>query len=101
MIKETGERSSAAMKFDDIMITIGEFGRYQRRTYNLCCLFAFLTAFHLLASVFITGSADHWCKVGCDVRTPGSYLSRTDRSLHGQTAAPHLHTDPLHLSHLK
>ncbi|XP_030851380.1 organic cation transporter protein [Strongylocentrotus purpuratus] len=51
------------MKFDDIMITIGEFGRYQRRTYNLCCLFAFLTAFHLLASVFITGSADHWCKI--------------------------------------
>ncbi|XP_072178656.1 organic cation transporter protein-like [Diadema setosum] len=51
------------MKFDDILLTIGGFGRYQIWTYNLCCLFAFLTAFHLLVSVFLMGSSDHWCKI--------------------------------------
>ncbi len=39
------------MKFDDIIIELGEFGRYQRRSYFLIGLVGIATAAHMLAQV--------------------------------------------------
>ena len=52
-----------AMKFDDILLKIGEFGRYQRWVLFLATIAAVPTAFHLFAQVFLAGKLDHWCKV--------------------------------------
>ncbi|XP_072021441.1 organic cation transporter protein-like [Amphiura filiformis] len=51
------------MKFDDIIIELGEFGRYQRRAYFLIGLVGIATAAHMLAQVFLAGESDHWCVV--------------------------------------
>ena len=39
------------MKFDDILVEVGEFGRYQRRLYILTCLVIIPCAFHGLGQV--------------------------------------------------
>lgn len=39
------------MKFDDIIVELGEFGRFQRRTYFLTGLVGIIVACHMLAQV--------------------------------------------------
>ncbi|XP_041461139.1 organic cation transporter-like protein [Lytechinus variegatus] len=51
------------MAFDDILLTLGEFGTYQKITYALVFLFWFPAAANVLAVVFLAGPADHWCRV--------------------------------------
>nr|XP_054753103.1 organic cation transporter protein-like isoform X1 [Lytechinus pictus] len=51
------------MKFDDILLTLGEFGRYQKYIYVPFFLLSIPSAFHAISIVFLAGSADHWCKV--------------------------------------
>ncbi|XP_072037058.1 organic cation transporter protein-like [Amphiura filiformis] len=51
------------MRFDDIIIQLGEFGRYQRRVNFLICTVAILSGFHSLVPVFLAGESDHWCAV--------------------------------------
>lgn len=51
-------------KFDDVLIELGEFGRYQIWLYNLLCLFQFIGPWQILVFMFLSGEADHWCKVG-------------------------------------
>lgn len=51
-------------KFDDVLIELGEFGRYQIWLYNLLCLFEFIAPWQILVFMFLSGEADHWCKVG-------------------------------------
>lgn len=41
------------MAYDDVILRMGEFGRYQRRIYLLLCLPAIICAFHKLAGVFL------------------------------------------------
>ncbi|PIK38648.1 putative organic cation transporter protein-like [Apostichopus japonicus] len=52
------------MKFDDVLESIGGFGRYQRRLYFLVCIIAIPNAVQLLQQVFHLGNReDHWCSV--------------------------------------
>ncbi|XP_071492853.1 organic cation transporter protein-like [Diadema antillarum] len=51
------------MKFDDILSTVGEFGRYQIIIFLLVCVITIPNAFHSIGIVFIGGAADHWCAV--------------------------------------
>lgn len=52
------------MKFDDVLVLIGEFGRYQRRMYFLCCLVGISIAFQQMLQVFHLGiDEEHWCAV--------------------------------------
>jgi len=47
------------MKFDDITILLGEFGRYQKRLYLIVCLPAIFTAMQMLSSVFTLAIPSH------------------------------------------
>lgn len=46
------------MAYDDVILRMGEFGRYQRRVYLLLCLPAISCAFHKLAGVFLGAKID-------------------------------------------
>eukprot|EP00057_Strongylocentrotus_purpuratus_P006088 XP_011660562.1 PREDICTED: organic cation transporter protein [Strongylocentrotus purpuratus] len=49
------------MKFDDILKTVGEFGRYQRRLYIIVIILKFSVSWASLVVVFLNASVDHWC----------------------------------------
>ncbi|XP_015589763.1 organic cation transporter protein isoform X2 [Cephus cinctus] len=49
------------MAYDDVILHMGEFGRYQRRIYLLLCLPAISCAFHKLAGVFLGAKMDSRC----------------------------------------
>ncbi|KAL2740338.1 organic cation transporter protein [Vespula squamosa] len=49
------------MAYDDVILRMGEFGRYQRRVYLLLCLPAISCAFHKLAGVFLGAKMDVRC----------------------------------------
>lgn len=49
------------MAYDDVILRMGEFGRYQRRVYLLLCLPAISCAFHKLAGVFLGAKMDSRC----------------------------------------
>ncbi|XP_015189080.1 PREDICTED: organic cation transporter protein [Polistes dominula] len=49
------------MAYDDVILRMGEFGRYQRRVYLLLCLPAISCAFHKLAGVFLGAKHDARC----------------------------------------
>ncbi|XP_030848254.1 organic cation transporter protein [Strongylocentrotus purpuratus] len=51
------------MKFDDILVILGEFGPYQRRMYALVCLMVIPLSWTTLIQVFAMGNSDHWCQV--------------------------------------
>ncbi|XP_066583217.1 organic cation transporter protein isoform X2 [Prorops nasuta] len=49
------------MAYDDVILKMGEFGRYQRRVYLLLCLPAICCAFHKMAGVFLGAKMDVRC----------------------------------------
>ncbi|XP_041374429.1 organic cation transporter protein-like [Gigantopelta aegis] len=49
------------MKYDDILVELGEFGSYQRRIYILVSLPVLFGAMHIVSSVFILASPKHRC----------------------------------------
>ncbi|XP_012216621.1 organic cation transporter protein [Linepithema humile] len=49
------------MAYDDVILRMGEFGRYQRRVYLLLCLPAISCAFHKLAGVFLGAKMNSRC----------------------------------------
>ncbi|XP_052811636.1 organic cation transporter protein-like [Mya arenaria] len=49
------------MKFDDITVLLGEFGKYQKILYFLVCLPAIFTGMQMLSSVFTLAIPDHRC----------------------------------------
>ncbi|XP_050466688.1 organic cation transporter protein [Cataglyphis hispanica] len=49
------------MAYDDVILHMGEFGRYQRRVYLLLCLPAISCAFHKLAGVFLGAKVNSRC----------------------------------------
>ncbi|XP_072020671.1 organic cation transporter protein-like [Amphiura filiformis] len=51
------------MLFDEVLSLLGDFDRYQRRTYFLVCLLVVPAAWHVLAQVFTAAEVDHWCIV--------------------------------------
>ncbi|XP_060068379.1 organic cation transporter protein-like [Ylistrum balloti] len=51
------------MKFDDILKTIGEFGKYQKILYFLLCMTSVSAALHMVISVFLMGTPTHRCAI--------------------------------------
>ncbi|XP_037077485.1 carcinine transporter-like [Pollicipes pollicipes] len=50
--------------FDNVLLEIGERGRYQQIMYLLLCIPATIpAAFVAFNQVFISGTPDHWCRV--------------------------------------
>ena len=57
------DHSGCNMHFDDILVTLGAFGLYQKRILYLGSLVAIPVAWHNVGSVFLAASMDHWCSV--------------------------------------
>lgn len=51
------------MAYDDVLMQLGEFGKYQRRIYFLLCLPAISCAFHKLVGVFLQARVPHRCRL--------------------------------------
>ncbi|KAL4232572.1 hypothetical protein ACF0H5_007262 [Mactra antiquata] len=51
------------MKFDDITLMLGEFGKYQKILYYLVCLTGIFTGMQMLSSVFTLAIPDHRCNI--------------------------------------
>ncbi|RUS74808.1 hypothetical protein EGW08_017437, partial [Elysia chlorotica] len=51
------------MKFDDLLVAVGEFGPYQKRIYFMLCLPAVLCGAQVLSAVFIMAIPDYRCKI--------------------------------------
>lgn len=51
------------MKFDDILTTVGEFGKYQHRLYYILDVFKFTISWAELIYIFIEAPVNHWCAV--------------------------------------
>ncbi|KAK3098565.1 hypothetical protein FSP39_020715 [Pinctada imbricata] len=51
------------MHFDELLGTLGEFGRYQKRVYFLICFLSVSAGFHMVISVFLLGTPDHRCRI--------------------------------------
>ncbi|XP_034941368.1 organic cation transporter protein [Chelonus insularis] len=49
------------MAYDDVILRMGEFGRYQRRIYLLLCLPAIICAFHKMGGVFLGAKMNSRC----------------------------------------
>ena len=47
------------MKFDDILVRIGEFGFYQRRLYLILCIPAISTGCYMMMLVYTMYTPDH------------------------------------------
>ncbi|EDV56196.1 organic cation transporter protein isoform X2 [Drosophila erecta] len=66
--------ASAVLDFDDILVEIGEFGRFQRRNYLLICLPVLFAAANSLSYVFTAGSPTYRCYVPeCDKAEDAEY----------------------------
>ncbi|XP_077861901.1 solute carrier family 22 member 6-B-like, partial [Saccoglossus kowalevskii] len=51
------------MKFDEILKTLGDFGKYQQLQYLLVCLASACSAWHTYANSFVSASSDHYCRL--------------------------------------
>jgi MFS transporter, OCT family, solute carrier family 22 (organic cation transporter), member 4/5 len=51
------------MNYDDVLVHLGKFGSYQKRTYILLCLPVILCAFHKLSGVFLLAVPNHRCQL--------------------------------------
>ncbi|GFS13917.1 solute carrier family 22 member 7-like [Elysia marginata] len=51
------------MHLDDLMETIGGFGRYQKVNLLLLCLFSLLSTCHVLSTVFIGAAPEFHCDI--------------------------------------
>ncbi|XP_076239477.1 organic cation transporter 1 [Calliopsis andreniformis] len=54
----------SSIDFDEVLVHVGEKGKYQNIMYYLLCIPATLpAAFLAFSQVFVSASPDHWCKV--------------------------------------
>lgn len=54
----------SSIDFDDVLLHIGERGKYQNIMYYLLCIPATIpAAFLAFTQVFVSASPDHWCRV--------------------------------------
>ncbi len=59
-----GESEAGEVKtFDDILVHLGNFGRYQRRVYFFLFLPTIFSAMHKLAWVFLGAKVNHRCRL--------------------------------------
>ena len=49
--------------FDDVLVSLGEFGRYQKRVYFLLFLPTIFSAMHKLSWVFLGAKTPHRCRL--------------------------------------
>ncbi|XP_043286002.1 organic cation transporter protein [Venturia canescens] len=66
------------MAYDDVILRMGEFGKYQRRIYLLLCLPAISCAFHKLAGVFLGAKMNTRCILPYENPDNASYALPTD-----------------------
>ncbi|XDV34892.1 hypothetical protein PO909_004988 [Leuciscus waleckii] len=50
------------MNFDQLLVTVGGFGKYQKLLYVWICLPQIFLAFHMMASVFTGATPPHYCR---------------------------------------
>ncbi|CAD1470638.1 unnamed protein product [Heterotrigona itama] len=62
------------MAYDDVILRMGEFGRYQRRIYLLLCLPAISCAFHKIAGVFLSAKMNARCLLPHESPENATYL---------------------------
>uniref|UniRef100_A0A0A9WLI7 Organic cation transporter protein n=1 Tax=Lygus hesperus TaxID=30085 RepID=A0A0A9WLI7_LYGHE len=68
------------MAYDDVLISLGQFGRYQKRINLLLCLPAISCALHKLAGVFLQARVPHRCaREGEDANA--TFFDRTDEAV--------------------
>ncbi|KAL2749012.1 organic cation transporter 1-like isoform X1 [Vespula maculifrons] len=54
----------SSIDFDEVLLHVGEKGRYQNIMYYLLCIPATLpAAFLAFSQVFVSASPEHWCKI--------------------------------------
>lgn len=51
------------MKFDDILVRVGEFGFYQKRLYLILCIPAINVGCYMMMLVYTMHTPDHRCKI--------------------------------------
>lgn len=66
------------MAYDDVILRMGEFGRYQRRIYLLLCLPAIICAFHKMGGVFL--AADFGTRCLLPVENLGNVTFKLDEA---------------------
>ena len=54
---------TTGMKFDNILVEVGVFGRYQIVLCLLIALTGIPSAWHAIGQVFLAAKTDHWCAV--------------------------------------
>lgn len=57
------------MNFDQILSTVGGFGKYQKILYIWICLPQILLAFHMMVSIFTGATPPHQCRDGTGTGT--------------------------------
>ncbi|XP_071941364.1 organic cation transporter protein-like [Antedon mediterranea] len=62
------------MKFDDVFVYIGEYGRYQKLLSLLMCALVVSNTFSNISTVFISGTMDHHCKPPDEANCSELYL---------------------------
>ncbi|XP_051167879.1 organic cation transporter protein-like [Leptopilina boulardi] len=61
------------MAYDDVIILMGEFGRYQRKIYFLLCIPAIFCAIHKMSGVFLETAPDFRCILPVENFTNATY----------------------------
>ena len=51
------------MKYDELLVELGEFGRYQKFLYFLVGLVSITSAFHAMNMVFVGPAPEHLCAI--------------------------------------
>lgn len=67
------------MHFDDLLVIIGGFGRYQKIRLFLICLVGILCAFHAMNMVFVGAKPDYQCKISEVNLTRKEFVNTTFR----------------------
>ena len=55
------------MLLDEILVQIGEYGRFQKRVTFLIMIIAALSALTTFSTVFLSAKTDHWCSPDVEI----------------------------------
>ncbi|XP_003427518.1 beta-alanine transporter [Nasonia vitripennis] len=70
----------SSIDFDEVLLHVGEKGRYQNIMYYLLCIPATLpAAFLAFSQVFVSASPEHWCRIPELDNITGVLMSLEDR----------------------
>ncbi|CAG5109184.1 Similar to CarT: Carcinine transporter (Drosophila melanogaster), partial [Cotesia congregata] len=69
----------SSIDFDEVLVHVGEKGRYQNIMYYLLCIPATLpAAFLAFSQVFVSATPDHWCRIP-ELENVTSYMTLDER----------------------